>query len=152
MKSKRITSFLSGFSLLFAMTSIARAGELPPSGSKPLSAILKSVERQNLGVIASTEFDDGWWEVKVCKAPACHKLYIDPKSGEEKRRREVGFDNELPPTNAKPLPAIVQSIEDSKAGIITEVEFDDRFWEVEVRKDGRKIKRDIDPRTGETRR
>lgn len=152
MESKSITSFLSGLCLLLATISIAGAGDLPPPGSKPLSAILKSVEGQDLGVITSAEFDDGWWEVKVCKGPACHKLYIDPESGEEKRRREAGSDNELPPANAKPLSAIAQSIEDSKAGVITEVEFDDGFWEVELRNDGRKSKLDIDPRTGETRR
>jgi hypothetical protein len=152
MKSKSITSFLSGLCLLLATISIAGAGELPPPGSKPLSAILKSVEGLELGVITRSEFDDGWWEVKVCKGPACHKLYIDPRSGEEKRRREAHSDNELPPANGKPLLAIVQSIEDSKAGVITEVKFDDGFWEVDLRKDGQKIKLDINPGTGGTRR
>ena len=152
MKSKSITSFLLGFGLFLATLSIAGAGEFPPPGSKPLSAILKSLEGQELGVLASTEFDDGWWEVKVCKAGACQKLYIDPRTGEEKRRRKTDSDDELPPANAKPLSAIVQSIEDRGLGAIAEVEFDDGFWEVELRKDGRKIKLDVDPSTGETRR
>lgn len=152
MKIKSITSFISVICLLLATISIAAAGELPPSGSKPLSAILKSVEGQKLGVITSTEFDDGLWEVEVCKDSTCHKLYIDPKAGEEKRRREAGNENELPPADAKPLAAIVQSIEDNKTGIVTEAEFDDGFWEVELRKDGRKTKLNIDPRTGETKR
>jgi hypothetical protein len=90
-----------------------------------------------LGVFTSAELDDGWWEVKVCKAGACQKLYIDPTSGAEKRRRQADSHDELPPANARPLSAIVQSIEDRGLGAITEVEFDDGFWEVEFRKDGR---------------
>ena len=144
--------FLSGLYLLLATISIAWADELPPPDSKPLSAILKSLEGQELGIITRIEFDDGWWEVKVCKGPACHKLYIDPRSGEENRRREAGSDYELPPANAKPLSSIVRSIEDSKAGVITEVKFDDGFWEVDLLEDGQKIQLDIDPGTGETRR
>ena len=151
MKSKSITSILFGFSLFLATLSIACASELPPPGGKPLSAILKSVEGQLLGVITSTDFDDGWWEVKVCKAHACQKLYIDPKSGEEKRQREADSD-EIPPENAMLLSTIIQSVEASGLGIITEVDFDDGSWEVDLRKDGREIELAIDPRTGETRR
>jgi hypothetical protein len=33
----------------------------------------------------------------------------------------------------------------------TEIEFDDGSWEVEVRKDGKKLKLDIDPKTGKSR-
>jgi len=152
LKSKSITSFLLGFGLFLATVSIAWASELPPSGSKPLSAILKSLEGQELGVFTSTDFDDGWWEVKAWKAGACQKLYIDPRSGEEKRRRQADSYDELPPANAKPLSVIVQSTEDRKLGTITEVEFYDGFWKVELRKDGRKIKLYVDPKTGETRR
>jgi hypothetical protein len=151
MKSKSVASFLFGFSLFLATLSIAWAGELPPPGSKPLSAILKSVEGQLLGVITSTDFDDGCWEIKVCKARACQKLYLDPRSGEEKRRRNADSD-EIPPANAMLLSTIIQSVEASGLGTITEVDFDDGFWEVELRKDGQKIKQAIDPRTGETRR
>ena len=152
MKGKFVASLLLGFGLFLATLSIAWAGELPPPGSKPLSALLKSLEGQELGVFTSTEFDEGWWEIKVCKAGACQKLYIDPKSGEEKRRRQADSHDELPPANAKPLSAIVQSIEDRGLGAIREIEFDEGFWEVELRRDGRNIKLYVDPRTGETRR
>jgi len=81
---------------------------------------------------------------KVCKGPACQKLYIDPRSGEEKCRRNADSDDEAPSENAKPLSAIVRSIEDRGAGTITEVEFERGFWVVELRRDGRKIKLDID--------
>lgn len=152
MKSTCIRSLLLVVSVLLATMAIIGAGELPPPGSKPLSAILKSVEGQELGVIMSAEFDDSWWEVKVCKSLDCLKLYIDPRSGGEKRRETDDSDDELPPENIKPLSAIIQSLEDRNLGIITDVEFDEEFWKVKLCKDGRKIKLDIDPRTGETRR
>jgi len=50
------------------------------------------------------------------------------------------------------ISTIVESVEDRGVWIITEVAFDDGFWEVELRKDGRKIKLAIDPGTGATRR
>ncbi|UJS16780.1 MAG: PepSY domain-containing protein [Candidatus Jettenia sp.] len=151
-KSTRIRSLLLVVSMLLATIAIAGADELPPSDSKPLSAILKSVEKQELGIITSADFDDSLWEIKVCKSSDCLKLYIDPKSGEEKHRKTDNSDDELPPANTKPLSAIVQSLEDRNQGVIKDVEFDDGLWEVELREDGRKIKLYIDPRTGETRR
>jgi hypothetical protein len=150
MKSKGILPTLLVFGLLLAPLSVAGAGELPSPGSMPLSAILKSLEEQGLGVITEAEFDDGLWEVKICDAGACQKLYIDPMSGEEKRRRETGSD-EIPPADAMPLSTIVQSVDAGGLWVVTEVHFDDGFWEVELRKAGRKVKLAIDPRTGETR-
>lgn len=152
MRNRGIRSLLLGVSVLLATITIVGAGELPPPGSKPFSAILKSIEGQELGVITSAEFDDGWWEVKVYKGRDCFDLYIDPKSGEEKRREPVLAGNELPPANVKTLSSIIQSLEGRKPGVIMGVEFDDGFWEVKLHKDGREIKLDIDPRTGETRR
>lgn len=150
MKYNSIALTLWAFGLLLTPLSVAWAGDVPPSGSKPLSEILKAVEQQKLGVISEAEFDDGLWEVKVCDAGACQKLHIDPRSGMEKRRRKTDSDD-IAPTGAMPLSAIVQSVEARGLGIITEVEFDDGYWEVELRKDGRKIKLALDPRTGATR-
>jgi uncharacterized membrane protein YkoI len=155
MKNKNILIFLLGFSLsLSPLFTAATAGadELPPPDGKPLSAILKSVEEQKTGVVTSAEFDDGWWEIETCQAGACQKLYIDPKSGQENRRRQAGSDDELPPAGALPLSAVVQSVEDRGLGVVTEAEFDDGFWEIELRRDGRKSKLDIDPMTGDIRR
>lgn len=120
--------------------------------AKPLSAIIKSVEDQKVGVITSVEFDDGFWEVDVHKDNASTEIYLDPQSGAEQRRRPDGPDGELPPAAAKPLSVIIKALEDQKVGGITSVEFDDGFWEVKVRKDGTRTKFDIDPRTGERRR
>jgi hypothetical protein len=147
--------YFPGFSALFALSLLfapaASAGDIPPPGSRPLSSILSAVEAQKLGSISEAEFDDGRWEVKVCQAGACQKLYIDPRTGKETRRRKTDSDD-VPPPNAIPLSKIVQSVEARGLGIITEVEFDDGYWEVELRKDGRKIKLVLDPLTGEARR
>ncbi len=149
MKSKSIQPILLITCLFLSPLSIAWSGEVPPSGSKPLTEVLESVEEQKLGVITEAEFDDALWEVKVCgDAGVCQKLYIDPKTGEEKRRRTTNSD-EIPPMNAMALSTIINSVEALGLGIITEVEFNDRFWEVELRKDGGKRKLAINPKTGE---
>lgn len=151
MKTKNIRPILLVVGLLLAPLSVAWAGELPPPNSKQLSEVLDSVEQQKMGVITEAEFDDGMWEVKVCDAGVCQKLYITPKSGEEKRRRTTN-SYEMPPVNAMPLATIIKSVEARGLGPITEVEFDDGFWEVKMYKEGRKSRLFIDPYTGKTRR
>jgi hypothetical protein len=94
---------LLGVGVFFATTAMAGAGALPLPDSKPLSAILQAVERQALDVITSAEFDDGQWEVKVCQHGTCLKLYIDPRSGMEHRRRPDRSSEDLPPAHARPL-------------------------------------------------
>jgi hypothetical protein len=134
------------------IASVAAAGDSPPTGSKSLSDILKAVEDQKIGVVTEAEFDNGWWEVKVCKERECQKLYIDPKSGAEKRRAPEKADDETPPAGAKPLSQVIQSLEGRNLGVITEVELDDGVWEVEFADKLLKRKRKVDPGTGELRR
>ena len=50
------------------------------------------------------------------------------------------FRDETPPPNAKPLSTIIKTVEDRKYGTITEVEFDDGKWEIEVHQAGGKEK------------
>jgi Peptidase propeptide and YPEB domain len=150
MKTKNFILILLVSSLLLAPLSLAGANDLPPMGSKPLSIILRSVEEQKLGVIREAEFDHGLWEVDVCDAGACQELSIDPMSGKEKGRRKSDL-GEIPPANAMPISKIVQSIEARRLGVIEEIELEHGFWEIELRKEGRKIKLAVDPNTGQTR-
>lgn len=48
------------------------------------------------------------------------------------------FRDELPPANAKPLSAIIKTVEDRGYKVISEVEFEDGKWEVEVHQAGGK--------------
>ncbi|MCF6156553.1 MAG: PepSY domain-containing protein [Candidatus Brocadia sp.] len=151
MKSKGVTMVFLMFGLLLSPLTAALAGEILPPGNKPLSLILKSVEERKLGSITEAEFEDGLWEVKICGAAACQKLYLDPRTGDEKRRRKTDSD-EIPLANAMSISTIIQSIEARGMGTVIEVDFDDGFWEVELRKDRQKMKLVVDPMTGETRR
>jgi len=137
--------------LLLVPMSQVLASDVPPAGSKSLSAILKAAETQDIGVIAKAEFDDGLWQLKAFKDSAWTKHYLDPKSGEEKRKGSTDSQS-LPPANALPLSTIVQAVEARGLGTITEVEFSDSRWEVDIRKDGQRIRLELDPLTGETKR
>lgn len=147
MKAKLIQNLLFALAVASGPLSVIHAGELPPPGGKPLSTIIRSVEAQSLGNISEAEFDDGLWEVKVCNSGACQKLYMAAETGEEKRRRKADSD-EVPPAGAKPLSAVIESIEASGRGTITEIEFDDGYWKTQLRHGGEKIKLKIDPMTG----
>lgn len=53
-----------------------------------------------------------------------------------------------PPADAQPLSSIVLALEQQGFGPFIEIEFDDGVWEIEVFRDGRKRKLDVDPRSG----
>ena len=62
------------------------------------------------------------------------------------------FSDELLPANAKPLSEIVKSVEDKGYKIITELEFDDGVWKIEVhRPDGKEVHIKVDPVSGAIR-
>lgn len=146
---KGLSAMLLGTGLLLTVLMAAQAGEVPPKDGKPLSELIKSVEDQKAGVITEVEFDDGLWEVEVHKGSTKTEFCLDPKSGKVIRQQNSTDRREaLPPKDGKPLSAIVKSLEGQKVGVITEVEFDDGYWEVTVRRDGQKIKMDIDPMSG----
>jgi hypothetical protein len=151
MKRTALVPVLLVSAMLFGSLSSPEAGELPPSGSLPLSAILRAVEERALGAIAEVEFDDGYWEVKVCDGGSCQKLYLAPSSGDEWRRRSSD-PAEVPPASALRLSALVQALETRETGVITEIEFDDGFWDVELRREGQRVKLSLDPLTGAPRR
>ncbi|NLX19393.1 MAG: hypothetical protein GXY53_08975 [Desulfobulbus sp.] len=136
-----VTLFLSA---LFPLLPAAYADDLPPPGGRPLSSILRSVEAQQKGTITEAEFDDGLWEVKVCRKKRCEKLYLSPYTADEVRRKRTRSDA-TPPKGATPVSAIVRSIEAQRLGIITEVEFENGVWEVKLRKHRQKIKIAVDP-------
>jgi hypothetical protein len=141
-----------GGGMLLAALATARAGEVPPGGSQPLSEVIKSVEAQKSGVITEVDFDDGFWQVEIHKGGKEVTLYLDPKTGKTDRRvANTDVHEELPPGDGKPLSEIIKGVEDQKLGVITEVEFDNGFWEVEVRKDGKKSRLKVHPKTGEQR-
>lgn len=48
------------------------------------------------------------------------------------------FKDEQPPPNAKPLSTVIKSLEDRGMKTITEVEFDDGKWKIEVHQGGGK--------------
>jgi hypothetical protein len=60
------------------------------------------------------------------------------------------FKDEAPPPNAKPLSAIVKALEDRGYKVITEIEFEDGKWEVEVQQaSGKELELHVDPLSGQ---
>jgi hypothetical protein len=60
------------------------------------------------------------------------------------------FGDETPPANAKPLSTIIKTVEDRGYKIITEVEFEDGKWEIEVHQaGGKEIELHVDPLSGQ---
>jgi hypothetical protein len=60
------------------------------------------------------------------------------------------FSDEQPPAGAKPLSEVIKVVEDQRLGAITEVEFEDGVWKIEVHKpDGGEIDLRVDPISGQ---
>jgi hypothetical protein len=143
MTRRQIATWLVGALLLLgggtlAAIAVMRAMDLPPSDGQSLTAIVQSVERKDLGAIRSVEYERDWWqvsglwEITLCKE-RCLKLYIDPKTGEERRRKSDDLEDELPPANTQGPSAIAKSYEEGKLGFITEIEFEHGAWQVKFR-------------------
>ena len=120
----------------------------PAAGDKPLSAILESVEKR--GRVVSVEREWRRWEVLSCsRRGICHQTYLDPVSGRQLRREREGAFDRLPPADAKPLSAVVASLEQQNLANIVEIDFDDRVWQISVQpEEGRRIELNVDPATG----
>lgn len=142
--SESIPWLMGALLLVSAESAIA---ERPPANSKPLSEILQGVEKSRPGTVISADFDDRLWEIVVCDTGGreCREVYVDPRSGKEQRvGRESNWDTR-PPPSGKRASEIARSVEDRKLGVITELEFDDPLWEVEVRADRGRAKLYVDP-------
>ncbi len=60
------------------------------------------------------------------------------------------FSDERPPAGAKPLSDIIRMVEDQNLGAITEVEFEDGVWKIEVHKpEGGELDLRVDPMSGQ---
>lgn len=63
------------------------------------------------------------------------------------------FADEVPPANAKPLSEIIKALEDQGYKTITEVEFEDGVWEIEVHQPkDKEVKLKVDAVSGEIKR
>jgi hypothetical protein len=70
--------------VLLALPAIA--DRPPPEGSRPLSGILAEVEkRADFAYVEDVEYDDGAYKIEYrTKDGVERKLYIDPKTGQER--------------------------------------------------------------------
>lgn len=112
------------------------------SAERPLSQILQQAESR--GTISMVERERGYWEIVSCNARGeCSEHHHDPATGRELRHlaRAVKADA-MPPPDAQPLSAIVASLEERNLGKITDIEFDDGEWEIDVRSGSGRSKRD----------
>ncbi|RZT93859.1 PepSY domain-containing protein [Rivibacter subsaxonicus] len=130
------------------------AAERPPAGSKPLSEILQGVEKSNPGVVVSAEIDDGRWEVVVCEPSSrrCREIYVDPRSGQERRSNAEWNSDVRPPPNGKMASQVARALEDLKLGDISDLDYDDPHWEADIRGDRARMNLRVDPMSGEVRR
>ena len=131
----------------------ALAFSTPPSGSLPLSQVLATLEDGGKRTVVSADFHWRSWEVLSCEGRSriCREDYIDPATGAI-TRSETEAVLILPPSGALPASEIAKRVEDSGIGVIGDLEFDDRLWEVEVRGDRGRAELKIDPVSGETLR
>jgi hypothetical protein len=154
MNLQRSIHCMFGLTLAFASIAPATAGSRPPAGSKPLSEILQGIEQFASEVVISADFSSGTWEILACVAGGghCRQIDVDPQTGAQRRSSPEDSSDTLPPSNGKTASQIARSVEDRKLGVITELEYDDPQWEVQVRPDRGRAKLYVDPISADVRR
>jgi hypothetical protein len=139
--------------LAVCLATPALAQEEVPAGAPPLSQILKTIEDGGARTVYSADLERRTWEVVSCPARdrSCREDVIDVATGGVRSsERETVWT--LPPAGAKPASEIAAQVEALGIGQITDLEFDDRRWEIEVRNGVRRAEFRIDPMTGATLR
>jgi hypothetical protein len=133
--------------LLAAAPAVAQ--DIPGNDAKPLSQILETVEAGGARIVYSADWHRRGWEVVSCpgRTRSCLEEVIDGTTGAV-RRSESELVGILPPEGALPASRIAQLVEERGIGRITDLEFDDRRWEVEVREGIRRAEFRLDPMTG----
>ncbi len=128
--------------LAAGLLAIAMGPAHAQSVDRPLSEILQQAESR--GTISMVERERGYWEIVSCdNRGRCTEHRHDPATGHELRSRARAVKAEtLPPPDAQPLSAIVASLEERNLGNITEIDFDDGEWEIDVRTGSGRSKRD----------
>jgi hypothetical protein len=130
------------------------SADRPPADSKPLSEILQGVEKSRPGAVISAEFERQLWEIVVCDAGGrqCREVYVDPRTGQDRRVGRESSWEIRPPTSGKIASEIARSVEDRKLDLITEIQYDDPVWEVKVRAERGRANLYIDPISADIRR
>ena len=146
----RVTSILLS-TLLLATPALAQ--DVPEDGALPLSLILTMVEADGARIVYSADWDRRGWEVVSCpgRTRICVEEVIDAKTGAVRSPEREGVSI-LPPEGALAASVIAGQVEQLNLGRITDLEFDDRRWEVEVRNGLRRAEFRIDPMSGATLR
>lgn len=137
--------------LLSAQPGLARTAA---EGSMPLSDILRLVEANATRTVYSAEAHRSRWEVVSCEGRSriCREDVLDANSGAV-RTSEPDVVWSLPPRDALPASEIVAKIEAMNIGKITEMDFDSRRWDIDIRSSfGSRAELKVDPLTGAIQR
>jgi len=129
----------------------APADEIVPSGSKPLSELVKAVEDKKVGLVKKAELDDGLWEIKAINPYGDVAIfYMDPRTGSViKEKTDTERHADKPTSDDKPLSEILAMIEKNEKTPVSEIEFDDGIWKVVLRNETDKTQFHLDPKTGQ---
>ena len=141
-------------SAIIAVVGLPLAAQTAAEGSLPLSDILRIVEAEGARTVYSADAHRRSWEVVSCegRSRVCREDVLDPNTGAV-RNSETEAVWTLPPEGSLPASDVAAMVEAMNIGAITEMDFDDREWDVEVRASvGSRAELKINPATGEVRR
>jgi hypothetical protein len=144
MQLSRVVPVLAATLLALPATSALAQSALP------LSQILAMVEAEGTRTVYSADSHIRGWEVVSCEGRSliCREDLLDGNTGAV-RATDTDVVIGLPPAGALPASQIAAMVEAMAIGRITEMEFDDRQWDVEVRASiGSRADFEIDPMTG----
>lgn len=138
----------------FAVTAVVAGTAASAQSALPLSDILRMVEADGVRTVYSADAHMRGWEVVSCEGRSriCREDLLDANTGAVRQSETEGVLR-LPPEGSLPASQIAAMVEGMAIGAITEMEFDDRVWDVEVRASiGSRADFELDPMTGATLR
>lgn len=135
--------------LSFTLVGSALADDRPPADARPLSQVVAILEQDRFDVITEIDWDDNKWEIEARHDGKWWELDVS-SAGEILKRDDTDAEDDVPPAGSLPLSHVLNGVERAHAPArVTEVEFDDNHWEIELHDGNREIELKINPRTGQ---
>lgn len=114
---------------------------------RPLIEIVEQLEADGYRPFTEIDKEHGNWEIEVYQAGAAYELTVDSATGRvlTKHRDDP---NTQPPKDSMPLSKVLKSLADgANYKQVEQVDFERRYWEIEVTKDGQQRELLVDPMT-----
>ena len=139
----RQTSLFAAFALT---AGVVGAGAAPSQPAKPLSEILRGLDKSYV-TVSEVSFEAGYWEIEAEHNQMPVEIRVEPVTAAVLSERADSPHDPLP-ADVVPLAEVVKQLEQAGNGPIQDIDLEGAVWDVETLRNGLPRELTVDVRTG----